>query len=113
MDNAPAPAQQEQRVKFLQVRAEDYREVYVDSCSVDSSFFTFVIRGGRMHKDEDIPNQMINEHQVALLMSPEHAKALSKVLAAKVTEYEQQVGPIREGAAPRSPIVVPNKRIIS
>jgi len=93
------------------VKAEDYHEIFTDSSGISFNFFTFVITLGRFHGSVD---GNINELKAAVLTAPEHAKALSKMLAGSISQYEQQFGAIRElGATIKSPIIVPRKTIVS
>ncbi len=68
--------------------------IYSNSAAVALGFFDVRIFFGETV--ESTPEKLVVESSVTVIMSPEHAKILSTVLANNVEQYENHFGKIRE-----------------
>jgi len=72
---------------------------YANSVDILVSVYDFVLTLGQMHPTG--PDSVVIEQQARVIMSPQHLKTLTKVLADRVAQYESAYGPIP--AAPNEP----------
>lgn len=75
------------------VRSPEYRNYYCNSVSVISSTFDIRLLIGDIGPDAS-GAQAANTVQCGVVMSWEHAKALSNLLKARVEEHESMFGPL-------------------
>jgi hypothetical protein len=75
------------------VRSDKYTRIYANSCGLDINPWDFTFTFGEMKRDAGAVIPKIEE-QVAIIMSPQHAKALLGILATNLKEYEKAVGQI-------------------
>lgn len=77
-------------------RGPDFRRLHSNSANVATTFFDMMIMFGEVTPNmDDMAADPVIEEVVAVTMSWEHAKALSKVLAEQVKTYEDEHGEIR------------------
>jgi uncharacterized protein DUF3467 len=73
-------------------RSEIYKEIYVDTVSAGLSPWDIRLIFGRLTSN---PNDIVvNEQQVSLIMSPQHAKALLSILIKNIVVFENTYGVI-------------------
>jgi uncharacterized protein DUF3467 len=75
-------------------RAADFITVYSNSMSMESTFNDFKLVFGQIA--EATPERLVTDEKVAVIMSPEEAKSVAKVLVRQLKVYEKMFGPIRE-----------------
>ncbi|MGD1216600.1 MAG: DUF3467 domain-containing protein [Terriglobales bacterium] len=75
-------------------RSEGFRKIYANSALLDVTPWDFVFTFGEMQRSDNAPPSHI-ENQVAITMSPQHAKALLNVMKTKIDEYEKHMGEIK------------------
>ncbi len=68
---------------------------YSNIVSFEGSFFDFKMYFG-VKKDIANPNLDPTDFHTAIIMSPEHAKEMSRLLVNQIKEYEKNVGHINE-----------------
>jgi hypothetical protein len=69
--------------------------VYANSAQLEVTPWDFTLIFGEIQRYGPSPSEARIEQQVAVVMSPQHAKALLGILSGNVAEYEQRVGEIR------------------
>jgi hypothetical protein len=75
------------------VRSERFTTVYTNSANLEVTPWDFRLTFGELQR---VPNKSPRVEQfVAVVMSPQHAKALLAILRNHVEEYEKQVGEIK------------------
>lgn len=75
-------------------RADPYVSTYVNSAQVQMNFFDFRINFGEIVEISEEKLSIVNK--VTIIMTPEHAKLLSNILALNVKRYEEEMGTIRD-----------------
>lgn len=76
------PAAQQHELES--VRSEGFLKVYPNSAQIETTVWDFKLIFGEMAKAGD---KMVIEQSVAIVMSPQHLKALVGVLAHNLREY--------------------------
>jgi Protein of unknown function (DUF3467) len=101
---AEEPSQQAQEaqegIRQKVVEAPDLPLVYTNSARVSSSFFDFRIIFSESRQTG--PSEVTTTAHVAVIMSPEHAKALADALNTTIEQYEAQFGKLRPLPTPPS-----------
>ena len=69
----------------------DFHSVYANSARVRTSFYDFSIVFGEISAVDD---KLEREERVQVVMSPQHAKALLKVIEKNVAAWEERFGAI-------------------
>lgn len=87
-------------------KAASFVKIYANSAFIEVTPWDFKMIFGEIQK---IGIKMHVEQSVAVVMSPQHAKALLNVLATNVQEYEKQVGEIRLAQQPSATAQEPPK----
>lgn len=85
------------------VRSDKYTRMYTNSCTLEINPWDFTFIFGEIKREAGVPLPKIEE-QVAIIMSPQHAKALLGILATNLREYEKAVGQIN---LPETPMTQP------
>jgi hypothetical protein len=75
------------------IRTEKFSKIYTNSCQLEVSPWDFTFTFGELKRLGGSSTKV--EEQMAVIMSPQHAKALLGILASNVSEYEKQVGEIK------------------
>ena len=83
---------EEEEEKTITRRAEDYREIYINTVRAAASpwdlrYFLGVSTGSAA-------DEPVNEEKVVIIMSPQHAKAFLTVVLRSVFGWEQSFGKI-------------------
>ena len=86
--NAADPQQQ-----LESIRSQGFTTLYTNSAQLEVTPWDFKLVFGELVRSEN--NLPKIEQHVAVVMSPQHAKALLGILATNVQEYEKQVGEIK------------------
>ena len=86
---APIEGQPSQPVMVV---TEDIRTFYTNTMSIAFTEFDFSFLIGLSRPTLD--GHAVNDYPARILMSPQHAKAVSDFLSRKVQLYEQTFGPI-------------------
>jgi uncharacterized protein (DUF2235 family) len=83
--------------KYIRNRGENYRDVYVNSAQVRLGAFDVSLSLGVVSDRDDPtdPNIIRVDELVRVRMSPQHAKALLRVLKEHVERYEGEFGELR------------------
>lgn len=90
-DNHPAHAQQMPQLESY--RSDKFATIYSNAANLDVSPWDFRFTFGELKPE---PGKMPKiEQMVGIVMSPQHAKAFSEMLATHVREYEKNVGEIK------------------
>jgi len=84
-----APKEQEQELET--VRSPNFLKIYVNSAQIEASIWDFRLIFGEMTQSS---GKLLVEQSLAVIMSPQHAKALLNILASNLQEYEKKVGQI-------------------
>jgi hypothetical protein len=84
------PVPQEQELEST--RSEKFFKVYANSAQIETSVWDFQLIFGELTKTA---GKLVIEQSVAIVMSPQHAKAFVGVLANNIREYEKKVGEIK------------------
>ena len=71
-------------------KSEDHREVYSNSVSLAATIWDISLVFGR--SEIKSANSMTTTFHTTVIMSPQHAKALSRALSKAVEDYEKQHG---------------------
>jgi hypothetical protein len=74
------------------VKSDKFLKVYANSAQIETGPWDFRIIFGEATRSGD---KVIVEQSVAVVMSPQHTKALLGVLATNVHEYEKQIAEIK------------------
>jgi hypothetical protein len=90
---------QPQQPEVVRRRGESFGSIYANSLHVEATPWDFTFYFGEIEKGEPDPTgtrlaKIFVEDRVKITMSPQHAKAMLKVLQDNVTQYELQVGQI-------------------
>jgi hypothetical protein len=89
-DNQPA---QHQLPQLESYRSEKFVTIYSNAANLDMSPWDFRFTFGEMKSE--LGKMPKIEQAVGIVMSPQHAKAFSQMLAMHVQEYEKNVGEIK------------------
>lgn len=95
--------------EIVRRRSESYISVYCNNLQVEVTPWDFKFYFGEIEKGDPDPTKtyiakLYIEDRVRVSMSPQHAKAMLKVLQENVTQYELQVGKIpTQPEAPSEP----------
>jgi hypothetical protein len=74
------------------VKSAQFFKVYANSAQIETGPWDFRITFGEATTSGD---KVIVEQSVAVAMSPQHAKAVSDLLAKNVRDYEKRIGEIK------------------
>jgi len=77
-------------------KGEGYRVLYVNASRSGLSPFDIRLTLGQVVETDDKPPAQIQEDFVALVMSPQHAKAFARSVAVTVAAYEKIFGEITD-----------------
>lgn len=84
------------KVEIKVERVVDYGKIqqYYTNCSmVSSTLYDFVLTFGKFHAEGN--QKVIENYEQIVYMSPQQAKALSKILQDHVSMYEKKFGEIK------------------
>lgn len=93
------PEQVPSKPEVVRRRSESFVSIYSNSLNVEANPWDFRLYFGDIEKGEPDPTgsylaKIYVEDRVRIIMSPQHAKAMLKVLQDNVAQYEMQVGKI-------------------
>lgn len=86
------------------VRDQHYKAYYPTNMQIRMSFFDFRITAGEIAYSSENPDEMLFIEQGSIILSPQHAKVVYRLLGDKIHEYENEFGEIPE--QPREKIQV-------
>jgi hypothetical protein len=75
-------------------RHPEFTTIYVNSSQVQIGTFDVRLSLGNLPEDDKDDDVIRMEERVLALMSPQHAKALARLLVANIKRYEDEFGPI-------------------
>src|SRR5712691_9755447 len=102
MRESKEPARPTAQEKELEsVRSENFVRVYANSAQIETTLWDFKLIFGEIAKSGD---KMVIDESVAIVMSPQHAKAFVGVLANNLREYEKRVAEIKLPAPEDPPV---------
>lgn len=81
-------------------RSDQYRAIYVDSSKLGYSPWDIRLTFGLLI--EELPNKIVNQEQVTIILSPGHGKTLLRILQEQIPMWEKQFGEIRDPLAPEN-----------
>lgn len=85
------------------VKSAEFLKVYANSAQIEAGPWDFRITFGEATRGGE--DKVIVEQSVAVIMSPQHAKAFLSVLANNVRQYEKQIAEIN--MPPEEPTATP------
>jgi predicted class III extradiol MEMO1 family dioxygenase len=77
-------------IQPIRTKAADARQIYIDSTRMASSPWDIRMHFSLLKESE--PGIVIDEEQVVVIMSPQHAKALLGVMVKNVKKWEDKYG---------------------
>lgn len=85
--------------EIIRRKGESFVSTYANNLVVEASPWDFRFLFGEIEKGEPDATgrrlaKLYVEDKVKIVMSPQHAKAMLKVLQENVSSYESQIGPI-------------------
>ncbi|MDX6575125.1 MAG: hypothetical protein QOE96_1078 [Blastocatellia bacterium] len=81
-------------------RAEGFRIIYADTSKLGYSPWDIRLTFGLLLEDQ--PERTVNQEQVAIILSPGHAKTLQRILNEQIPVWEEQFGSVRDPLAPEN-----------
>jgi len=98
------------QVEFTE--GEKFTKLYSNSVQLVVGPWDFTFTFGEVKKPGDNP---VVENQVAVIMSPQHAKAFANILMNHVSEYEKKIGeiklPVEEAVPANSPVELAEPKV--
>lgn len=88
----PDPTKPEQPQELETVRSEKFFKTYANAANLEMTPWDFSLIFGELKKSG---GKVVIEQSVAIIMSPQHTKALAGVLVGHIKEYEKRVGEIK------------------
>ena len=73
-------------------RSDKFQKIYSNAANLEVTVWDFTFFFGQLIKRNNKP---CIEYELAVTMSPQHAKVLSQILAQNVKDYEANVGEIK------------------
>jgi len=97
--------QKKKKTRFKRIQSDKHRLYYASNTQVRGSFFDIRIIAGEIVQSDD--DEAVFREDVSVVFSPQHAKAVSKLLKQQITDYEKKHGdiPTLEGSM-TSPSIV-------
>ncbi len=89
-----APESVEKIQPLVRVKSPDSRIFYSNNATVVATQWDIHVYFGQVRESE--PGKMIADESIGIIMTPEHAVALSNILKHALEQYEASNGKIRE-----------------
>ena len=81
--------------ELIRERAADAPVIYANSVNIGTSLFDISLGFGQI--EESTPKRLVVTETLRVIMSPQHAKELSRLLGEQVQGYEDRFGPLPAG----------------
>jgi hypothetical protein len=86
----PEDEEKDMEITPVRTKAADARTIYIDAARMASSPWDIRIHFSLLKETE--PGVVVDEEQVVIIMSPQHAKALMGVVVKNVKKWEDKYG---------------------
>jgi hypothetical protein len=101
-------AAEEKEQELETVRSPNFFKVYANSVQIEACVWDLRLIFGELTRPG---GKLLVEQSVAVTMSPQHAKALSTVLATNLQEYERKFGQINLPPRKEEPVAESVKKV--